>query len=742
MDKKYVYLFELDSVRKTDKEIIIGQKTLYNEIVKNGNTVVLTFNQLTDSRAFFCLFDNKNYYDNIIELFNLGAIKISQFGENRTVVQYLLNAFDEDNNFYFSAIPIKRSQKRLMALIRRSLEYSDLSEINEYMLQQNKTDTDITELFEEYGDGKPKTNLTIAEMKVILNNLYFFLSVMFRLSSMNEIYISPRAESEISDLRLKNILDIAVNLKPSNDLLWSKAVHIIKSLPCFGENNRSDYQKQILDAYKGNDVESIEIFQYAEAIVNVSYNYACEISVCNISKHYNFEELKLTNADEYPTFSMDFFERLKQDWNCGYNATSRYLIEEDNRFKDFESINEIPDFSDAVVVARITEKYTDVSQNDKYILNYENGIKLQQKTLRKLMSKNMRKNVFLILGSVFIILTLELLLQSFQNIVDKEYEFVASLYNAVGFVAETIAFLIISEIISSILSVFNADIPSLSEMIIQFKNIILRKIRIANNKFEGYKNKQILDIDVKETKNVNEPIRFVIPKNLKKYVKYYKRNKNTKKFAESNVYPVADVTDKKILQMILKEIEINGDKYGICYESPYNLLVVDPILHNNTTVFPYERILSPKDNDSVVIIPQYKDKLLLLKQFRHSIRDFQLCFPRGYAEDNETPVMSAVRELREEIGIESLCRPMCIGEIYADSGLAGNKVSVYIIELDSYTEDSTLVTEGIEKINAVTREELEILIKNGEISDGFTLSAYTLYTYNKTNVLRKEKTNE
>ena len=42
--KKQVFLFELDSVRKTDDEIIVGQKTLYDEIVRNGNIVVLTYN--------------------------------------------------------------------------------------------------------------------------------------------------------------------------------------------------------------------------------------------------------------------------------------------------------------------------------------------------------------------------------------------------------------------------------------------------------------------------------------------------------------------------------------------------------------------------------------------------------------------------------------------------------------------------------------------------------------------------
>ena len=45
--REYVYLFELDSVRKTDEEIIAGQKALYNEIVNNGNIVVLTYNPVS-----------------------------------------------------------------------------------------------------------------------------------------------------------------------------------------------------------------------------------------------------------------------------------------------------------------------------------------------------------------------------------------------------------------------------------------------------------------------------------------------------------------------------------------------------------------------------------------------------------------------------------------------------------------------------------------------------------------------
>lgn len=82
---KNVYLFELDSVRKTDNEIIKAQKALYAEIVINGNTVVLTYNQLVDSRGFFSLLDEKDYFNSIIKLFELGKIRVSQYGDIRNV---------------------------------------------------------------------------------------------------------------------------------------------------------------------------------------------------------------------------------------------------------------------------------------------------------------------------------------------------------------------------------------------------------------------------------------------------------------------------------------------------------------------------------------------------------------------------------------------------------------------------------------------------------------------------------
>lgn len=72
---KLVYLFELDSVRNSKEEILIGQKALFEEIFVHGNIVTLTYNQVTDSQAFLSilrndLFDhkkrNKENYDAVI----------------------------------------------------------------------------------------------------------------------------------------------------------------------------------------------------------------------------------------------------------------------------------------------------------------------------------------------------------------------------------------------------------------------------------------------------------------------------------------------------------------------------------------------------------------------------------------------------------------------------------------------------------------------------------------------------
>lgn len=225
--RKYVYLFELDSVRKTDTEIIVGQHALYDEIVKNGNIVVLTYNQLIDSRAFFSLWDNREYYESILEPFKKRYICISQFGAMRTIAQYLLNTIDsEENKYVYSALPIKRSQRRLIELIKRSVMYSDLSEINGYIKHIGRTEEDLRDLFIEVDvdctAGCKKmieipSQLTIPDMYNVLENLYWLLGMILRLSTIHDIFIAHREPSEYSCYELKDYLNYISKIQLEKD---------------------------------------------------------------------------------------------------------------------------------------------------------------------------------------------------------------------------------------------------------------------------------------------------------------------------------------------------------------------------------------------------------------------------------------------------------------------------------------------------------------------------------------------
>jgi len=483
---KLVYLFELDSVRKTDEEIIVGQRTLYNEIVRNGNIVVLTYNQLIDSRGFFSLFNNSNYYQSIIKLFENGALCISQYDKIKSISQYFISSIENDNPFLYSAIPLTNAQKYLIALVKKSLMYSDLSEIHNYIAYRN--DDVIKELFIEMNDGvATECQLTIDSMKKTLENLYWFISMILRLSPNHNIYLSPRSIEEYERLKMNNILDIVLNFEYKDNPLWIPAVKIIKDLISYKSKlqSRSPYIREIKRKSLDNTDLNITAYQYAQVIINLCYNYACEISICNTSKHYNISELIL-NKDEKITFTQDFFSRLAQDWDNGINANVKYLTEEKNNFIKFEKFNAIPDFSRA---ARVTE-YVDYIRpsNRDNISRYENNLDFQRKNQIKQLHKKMCINSLSLLLYMVTAIFLDLSIQLFQNFSEGDLSFLYSMISTLNFLGKSIWFFITSEIISNLVSKKFPNILSLSESIKAFKTIIEDAIKIRFKSGDSYVN--------------------------------------------------------------------------------------------------------------------------------------------------------------------------------------------------------------------------------------------------------------
>lgn len=192
--------------------------------------------------------------------------------------------------------------------------------------------------------------------------------------------------------------------------------------------------------------------------------------------------------------------------------------------------------------------------------------------------------------------------------------------------------------------------------------------------------------------------------------------------------PLEIITDTKIVDRFAEE---TGRELGVLYESSYHLLVVDLVRQSSPEergperYFAYERLLPAVERGAVVSVPMYGDRFVLLRQFRHAIRNPALSFPRGFGEAGLSAEENLVKELREELGAAEVTDVRLLGTVNSDSGILGNQAEVFFCRVDRLQ-----IVQGYEEIEAcvlLAEDELRALIRSGEIRDGFTLSAFTLY---------------
>ena len=173
----------------------------------------------------------------------------------------------------------------------------------------------------------------------------------------------------------------------------------------------------------------------------------------------------------------------------------------------------------------------------------------------------------------------------------------------------------------------------------------------------------------------------------------------------------------------------SGQRLGVVYKSQWNTMLVDLVKNKNGDLFSYDRLIGTSTGVPVVTIPVYDGKFVLIKQYRHAIRSIQYAFPRGFGEDGLSAEENAVKELSEEVGATFAddARIKVIGSVTADSGITSGKVFVVYCEIISYEEK--IGYEGIQKTILLSERELGEWIKRGRIDDGFTLAAYSLFSF-------------
>lgn len=130
-------------------------------------------------------------------------------------------------------------------------------------------------------------------------------------------------------------------------------------------------------------------------------------------------------------------------------------------------------------------------------------------------------------------------------------------------------------------------------------------------------------------------------------------------------------------------------------------------------------------NGAIVIVPlDQEGNLWFVDQYRHAAGETLIELPAGTLEDQEDPLSSAQRELREEIGMAA-SRLTHLGEFYIAPGYSTEYLYIYLAE--DLTPDP-LPHDEDEMISVVKVPIGEVFqwVKEKKIRDAKTLAALLL----------------
>lgn len=129
--------------------------------------------------------------------------------------------------------------------------------------------------------------------------------------------------------------------------------------------------------------------------------------------------------------------------------------------------------------------------------------------------------------------------------------------------------------------------------------------------------------------------------------------------------------------------------------------------------------------DAVTILPIDETGMVyFVRQYRIGAEKELLELPAGVMDEGEDPLSSAHRELREEIGKDALSMER-VGGFYMAAGYSSEYMHIYLAR---ELTDAPLQQDDDEFLSLVKVELKEALemIKNGQIEDGKTISAFML----------------
>ncbi len=131
--------------------------------------------------------------------------------------------------------------------------------------------------------------------------------------------------------------------------------------------------------------------------------------------------------------------------------------------------------------------------------------------------------------------------------------------------------------------------------------------------------------------------------------------------------------------------------------------------------------------EGVAVVPVYRSKILLIRQFRPSVGQSILEIPAGKVEPGEDLRIAAERELEEETGLSGGILTL-MSSIWTTPGFCNERIHLFLSEGGDLKKSHPDEGEEIEEVLLLTPDEVWKRIQDGSLSDAKTVAGFLLYS--------------
>ncbi len=131
-----------------------------------------------------------------------------------------------------------------------------------------------------------------------------------------------------------------------------------------------------------------------------------------------------------------------------------------------------------------------------------------------------------------------------------------------------------------------------------------------------------------------------------------------------------------------------------------------------------------ESSDWVNVIPVTRDNnVVLIRQYRHGVRDITLEIPGGLIDETDSPATAASRELREETGYrEENIIPL--GWVHPNPAIISNRCYTFVATNVAWEGSQQLDEKEDIEVVLYPLTEIPALIRTGEISHSLVIAAF------------------